>query len=271
VVLSRSKAGSEQDLDANSLRFDLLPPKDAGETRRISQARLEAAGYPPPKIVAKGELQVGRRKSVELELRDGCARIDVWSEHPMHGVEAWLWSEAGELIANGRGGMLATLFACTRDGTFRLDAEALVRPGTFQVELRNERETPKVLTSHPLAGSRLLSRMFARGVIKNAHQVGAPRRFKLSSSRLERMDVLVPVGRCVDITLALDRGASGAEIRLIDTADQSEISLVRGPHSTSTRACALDRPSTLNVSAEFRVNVGETSGLVATRMLAPRR
>jgi hypothetical protein len=113
--------------------------------------------------------------------------------------------------------------------------------------------------------------MFSRGVIKNAPQVGAPSRLRLTATRLERMDVLVPVGRCVDITLALDVGANGAEIRLLDDADGSEVALVRGPHSTSTRACAFNRRDTLNATAEFRVLAGETDGLVATRMLAPRR
>ena len=189
----------------------------------------------------------------------------------MHGIEAWLWNDAGQLIATERGGMLATLFACTHGGRIRLDAEAMVRPGAFQVELSREQDTPAILRDYPLAAGRLLARMISRGVIKNAHQVGAAHRYQLSSTRLERMDVLVPVGRCVDVTLALDRGASGAEIRLIDKADGSEIALVRGPDSTSTRACALDRPDTLNVSAEFKTVVGESTGLVATRMLAPRR
>src|SRR5690606_34738012 len=189
------------------------------ESRQAHARRLEAAGYLPPKVVARGNLQVGRRHSVELDLDRGCSRIDLWSEHPMHGVEAWLWSEAGELIAGDRDGTRATLFACTPGMRARLDAEALVRPGGYEVELRRERETPKLLSAHPLAASRLLSRMFSRGVIKNAGQVGAPRRFRLTSTRLERMDVLVPVGRCVDITLALDMGASGAEIRLLDKSD----------------------------------------------------
>lgn len=271
VVLSRSKQGSEQDIDAQSLRFDLLPPEDLEHSRQTHQERMEAAGYGPPEVAASGTLQVGRRQSVDLKLAPGCSRLDVWSEHPMHGVEAWLWEENGELIAADRGGTLATLFACTRGTSARLDAEALVRPGRFEVEVRRERETPKVLAAHPLAAGRLLERMFRRGVIKNAHQVGAPRRFRLTPSQLSRMEILVPVGRCVDVTLALDTGASGAEIRLIDKSDGSEVSLSRGPHSTSTRACALDRPGTLNAIAEFRVALGEADGLVATRMLAPRR
>jgi hypothetical protein len=189
----------------------------------------------------------------------------------MRGVEAWLWDEDGRLLAVDKDGARATLFVCAPAGTVRLDAEALVRPGQFEVELRREGETPKVLEKYPLAASRLLARMLDRGVILNAHQVGAPRSFELVSDRLARMDVLVPVGRCVDLTLALDRGASGAEIRLIDKQTEEEIAMVRGSSSASARACALDRPTTLNAVAEFRVTAGSSTGLVATRMLAPRR
>lgn len=271
VVLSRSKKGTEQDIDAHSLRFDLLPPRDMEEARRIHQARMEAAGYLPARVIAKGNLLVGRRQSVEIDLAPGCHRIDLWSQYPMHGIEAWLWASDGSLIATDRDGAKATLFACTRGTKARLDAEALVRPGNFELEIRRERETPKLLESYPLAASRLLSRMVSRGVIKSAQQVGAPQRFQLTSTKLERMEILVPVGRCVDITLALDAGASGAEIRLLDKSDGSEVALVRGPESASTRACALDRGDTLYAVAELRVATGDAIGLVATRMLAPRR
>lgn len=271
VILSKSKKGTEQDINAHSLRFDLLPPLDMVEARREHAERLDAAGYPPARSVAKGTLLVGRRQSVDLDLRAGCYRLDVWSQHPMHGVEAWLWSPDGALIANEKSGTNATLFACTRGVKARLDAEALVRPGSYEVELREERETPAILYAYPLAASRLLARMFARGVIKTAHQVGAPQRFNLTSTHLERLDVLIPVGRCVDVTLALDPGANGAEIRLIDKANGHEVALVRGLQSTSTRACALDRRDTLHATAELRVATGAAVGLVATRMLAPMR
>lgn len=271
IVVSKSAKGTERDIDAPSLRFDLTPPVSVVEGRRQLAQRLESAGYGAGKVVAKGELKVGRRESYHIKLAGGCSRLDVWGTEPMRGVEAWLWDAEGRLLAADRDGARATLFVCAPAGTVRLDAEALVRPGQFEVELRRERETPKLLEQHPLAASRLLSRMLDRGVIRNAHQVGAPRNFDLSPDRLSRMDVLVPVGRCVDVTLALGRGASGAETRLIDQQTGEEIAMVRGPSSSSARACALDRPTTLNVVAEFRVTAGRGTGLVATRMLAPRR
>jgi hypothetical protein len=268
--VSKSAKGTEQDIDAPSLRFDLTPPVSMPEGRRLLAQRLESVGYGPAKVVAKGELKVGRRQSQRIKLAGGCSRLDVWGADPMRGVEAWIWDEQGRLLAVDKDGARATLFVCAPPGTVRLDAEALVRPGEFEVELRRERESPKVLEQHPLAASRLLSRMLDRGVIQNAPQVGAPKSFELSADRLSRMDVLVPVGRCVDVTLALDSGTAGAEIRLIDRQTEDEIAMARGSYSSNARACALDRPTTLNVVAEFRVTAGRGAGLVATRMLAPR-
>jgi hypothetical protein len=113
--------------------------------------------------------------------------------------------------------------------------------------------------------------MTSRGVITRAGQVGAARSFALAPVEVQRMEYKVPVGRCVDFTLALGAGARGAEIRLVDAVGETELALSRGHHSTSARACALDRAGTLQVRAELRTQLGETEGLVATRMLSPRR
>src|SRR5690606_26891987 len=51
VVPSKSKKGTEQDINAHSLRFDLLPPLDMAEARRRHGERLDAAGYPKARSV----------------------------------------------------------------------------------------------------------------------------------------------------------------------------------------------------------------------------
>jgi hypothetical protein len=112
--------------------------------------------------------------------------------------------------------------------------------------------------------------MSARGVIRMASQVGAAKLVSLSPTQLVTVDLLVPVGRCLDTTLALGPGAMGAEIRVTDSKTNQELAFARGTHSTSARVCALDRAATLNARAELRVSVGQTEALVATRMLSPR-
>jgi len=272
VVLSRLVAGSENDLDADALRYDLAPAGDLQSTRKKHELRLERVGYGrvKAKLVSEGALEIGRRASVPLDLPSGCARLDVLSGAPVRGLEAWLWAADGSLLSTDRGGSQATLFACSRGGKARIDAEAMTRPGPYAIELRVEPDTPKLLDDHPLAAGRLLSRMTARGVIRGASQVGAPKLVALSATRMEQVELMVPMGRCVDLTLALGPGATGAEIRLVDSGSNRELALSRGTHSTSARACALDRAGTLNARAELRVAAGQTDGLIATRMLSPR-
>lgn len=270
VVLSRSAEGGSLELDVDAVRFDVAPTADLSETRAKNAVRLESAGYRAPELVGEGALQVGRRTSLSVDLPAGCARIDVLSGTPVQGVQAWLWAADGSLISQDRGAGQLVLFACSRGGRGRLDTEALMRPGKYAVEMRDERETPKVLLAHPLAAGRLLSRMLARGVIRSAAQVGAPRVVSLEPTRLEAMDVLVPFGRCVDLTLALGAGAMGAELRLLDKEKDQELELVRGVFSASARACGLDRSNSLFVRAEMRVTTGATDALVVTRMLSPK-
>lgn len=271
VVLSQSGPSAARDLLVPALRFDLAPVGDLAAARRALAARLEHAGYEQARLIGRGTLQVGRRASLALRLTKGCARVDVIAGRPAHGVKALLWAHDGSLIASNSGGPGAVLFVCSHGGQARLDVEATTRPGPYAVELRREGDTPAVLLDHPLAASRLLARMTERGVIQRASQLGAAKVVQLSPTKLYRTDVLVPVGRCVDLTLALGAGATGAELRLVDTADNKEIALSRGVEATSGRACALDAVGTLHARAELRATVGHTAGLFATRMLTPHR
>jgi hypothetical protein len=193
--------------------------------------------------------------------------VDVLSGEPVRGLMAWLWSENGSLLARDRSSGQATLFACSPGGKARLDAEALSRPGPYAIELRRESNTPKLLEQSPLAAGRLLASMVARGLIANGGQVGAPKLVPLSPVRHEPLPLVVPVGRCVDVSLALGPGLSGAEIRLIDTVLNVEVSSARGTYVTALRACALDRANTWNLVAELSAATGQGTGLVATRLL----
>lgn len=270
VVLSRTPPGGARDLDVRALTFDLAPVGDLADTREKNASRLEDLGYGRAKVVGEGALAVGKRMSVPLELPKGCARIDVLSGRPVRGVEAWLWSTDGALLARERGSGRVTAFACTAGGKARLDVEALSLPGKFAVELRRESEAAPTLSAHPLAASRLIARMVSRGVARSARQAGAPTAVTLDESTLERRDLLVPVGRCVDVSLALGPGASGAEIRVLDAVSGRELELSRGTYATSARACAIGRGE-LRAAIELRARSGRTTALFATRMLSPRR
>lgn len=270
VVLSRTAPHERPDANADVLSFDLAPVGDLADTRAKNESRLEASGYPKAKVLGRGQLVVGRRVSVDLDIPEGCSRLDVLSGRPVRGIDALLWKHDGTLIAHTESSGQATLFACGHGDKARLDLEATVLPGPYAVELRPDRDAAAPLADHPLAASRLLARMTSRGIVRAARQVPAPKAVSLSATTLQHEDLLVPVGRCVDVTLALGAGASGAELRLVDAADGREVALARSAWAASARACAIDASTTLHVRAEMRVTAGSTTGLFATRMLAPR-
>lgn len=268
VILSRSAIESSRELERSADAFDLGPMGDLGDTRAKNSQRLEQAGYERAKVVSQGALEVGRRTSIAVELPQGCARLDVFGGAPARGVEAWLWRDDGSLVASDRGNGQATLFACGSGGKARLDAEAVLRPGRYALELRRESSAPKVLEREPLAASRLLASLVSRGVIQSGGQVGAPALVQLSPTQLSVLPVAVPAGRCVDITLSLGTGSTGAEIRLLDLASNAEVAFARGTYTADTTACAQNRGA-LNMRAELRTANGSGSALVTTRLLPP--
>lgn len=270
LILSRSIPGSERDLDPLAPRVDLTSNRPLSEREARLRKKLEHLGYSSAEKGGQGSLSVGTRTSLTVSLRPGCTRIDALGGPPVSGMAAWLWSEQGDLLAHDRGNGELSLFACAKMSKARLDLEALSRPGPFSVQLHREKDVPPVLLRHPLAASRLLSRMTSTGVLRTAGQLGAADAVKLDSTRLYRMDVLVPVGRCFDISLALGAGAVGAEIRAVEQGTNTELGLSRGTYSTSLRLCGFDRRGTVHATAEFRANSGPATALVATRMLSPK-
>lgn len=266
IVMSESRAAS---LEGRVSVLDLGPVGDLAETREKNSTVLESRGYQNAKSAGAGTLSIGRRESVALDLSEGCTRIDVLVGKPARGLEAWLWNAAQELVAHKRGNAQATLFACGKKGKTRLDLEALARGGPFAVETRKENEAPATLIEHPLAASRLLARMLSRGVIQRASQVTAAKVSQLSPSKQETLKVIVPFGRCMDVAVGLGPGATGAEVRLVNVANDQEIELGTGTDSAGARACALEGQKSLEVRAELRTVTGTASAVSATRMLSP--
>jgi hypothetical protein len=269
LVLSQSRDRTIPASEASVPVVELTPMSPLGEAREKLAAYLEDQGYSTAKKIAEGTLPVGRRSSATVELPAGCARIDIVGGRPLRGVEAWLWSASDALLAHARSGGSPTLYTCGAGGSARLDFEALAHTGPYAVELRGVREVPRTLVDHPLAAARLLGRMQARGVLRRIDQIGAARVVPVASDQRASIDVSVPIGRCMDVTVALGPGASGAELRLVDRNQDREVELGTGTVSAAARACALDRDS-MKVRAEIRTSAGSTDALVATRLLAPR-
>ena len=270
VMMSRSLEGSEADIDAGTLRLDVFATGTVAEERRHHDADQAALGYPPPRVVAAGNLPLGRRVSFPLELPAGCVRLDWVSGSPLRGVETWLYAPDGSLLASD-GGKSPRLLRCGPATSARLDASSLSRPGPFAVELYPERGTPKLLEKYPLAASRLLGSMLERRLIGSAGQVGAVYQHELTSSTLAREALTLPFGRCLDATVAIGPGAAGVELRLV-RKDGTELALARGDTATSLHTCALDvtAGTAPEVTAELRVTTGAAASLLTARQTDPR-
>ncbi|HWA75031.1 MAG TPA: hypothetical protein VG937_21980 [Polyangiaceae bacterium] len=275
LALSRTRAGTEPDIDGEVTRIEAFPEQSVeAELSALDTVLAARSGYAKGKKLASTSLEVGRRTSVPLTLPAGCSRLDVVGGRPLRGVEAWVWSAAGQLLAHARGGARGTLFVCGAAGPVRMDLEASLRPGPVAILLHAEGEVPPALLNAPLAAGRLLNQVVERGVLRRASEIGQVHELTLSDSEFKSLELTVPFGRCVDVALALGKEGVGAEIRLVAATTSAEIAVGRGAHATSARVCALDASSAetnLKTRAEFRVHSGAGKALVATRMLSPTR
>ena len=269
LVLSQSAVGASSELE-DAVRVELYPSGSLDDARQKHAARLDGLGYPKAKVLKTGTLEPGRLDSATFALPKGCSRVDIVSGAPVRAMSARLWAADDSLIATSSARAAPVLFACSGGGQVRLDTESLARPGPYSVELRSEPEAPVTLQGYPLAASRLLAHMLDRGLIKNGAQAGKITHHVLGPEHLESEDVLVPIGRCIDVTLALGANATGAEVRLVSADSGEELALARGTTATSARACAIST-GTLHVRAELRAAAGQGDGLTATRLFAPTR
>jgi len=272
LVLSQSDEGSADDFDDAS-RIDRYASGSLDDARQKNAKRLEGLGYPKAKVLKTGTLQPGRMDSAAFALPKGCARLDILSAAPVRDLTARLWSADDSLIAESNTRAAPVLFACSTGGPVRLDTESLARPGQYSVELRVEPEPAPNLQTSPLAASRLLGHMLEHGLIRSGTQAGKITLHHLTPEHLETEQFLVPFGRCVDFTLALGVGSTGAEVRLVDDESGEELTLARGTNATSARICAVDARSggTIHARAELRVDAGQGEGLSTTHMTTPAR
>ncbi len=272
LVLSQTAPGTANDID-DAWRIERYEAGTLDDARQKTAARLEGLGYPKAKVLKTGALQPGRLDSASFSLPKGCARLDILSAAPVRDVSVRLWGADDSLIAESEQHASPVLFACSGGGSARLDTESLSRPGAYSVEMRVEPEIPPLLASSPLAAGRLLTHMLEHGLIRSGAQAGKVTRHELTPEHLDHEDLLLPVGRCVEVTLALGAGSTGAEVRLLDATSGEELAQARGTVVTSARTCALEASDggTLHARAEFRVAAGHGEALSTSRTSTPSR
>lgn len=270
VVSSASSA----EVGTNSARFDVRPEGSLESRRRTNDERLTALGYGHSTLSRQGNLQTERRISVPLSLEGGCSRVDVLTAAPLRSLRAWLWDASGQLLAEDLGGIDATLFACGARQSARLDLDTSSSGGEFAIEVRHSAARVRAADGNALATGRLLSTLDARGrlalgrlpEIQLAH---------VSSTELASVPLVIPAGRCVQVSAALDRNASGLELRLVDVTSpsdepgQDDTEVGYGAYAASARMCAVKPARERSLVAELRANVGEGAALWSSQIFDP--
>lgn len=273
AALVVSTAGAAE-VGASSSRFDLRPEGSLEARRRATDQRLSALGYARPRLLRQGALQTERRLSIPLALEAGCSRLDVLTAAPLRSLRAWLWDGRGQLMAEDVGGIDATLFACGPAQSVRLDLDTASRGGEFALEVRSSSVRARAADGNALAMGRLLSALDARG------QLSLPRLpdvqlVRVSGTELARVSLVIPAGRCAQISAALGRDASGLELRLMDVTAPSEepgldgTEVGYGAYAASARMCAVKPAQERSVVAELRANVGEGAALWSSFIFDP--
>lgn len=281
VVSSTSSAEAGR----GTARYDIRPEGDLRARRAAHGARLARLGYGARStLLREGTLSTERRTSVPLALAPGCSRVDVLTAAPLRSLRAWLWDGRGRLLADDVGGVDATLFACGARTDARLDLDTASRGGAFAIEVRHTAKAPSAAAEHPLAMGRLLRLLDARRRIAAFDRLPEVQVARVSESELARVSLLVPAGRCLEVSAALDRGASGLELRLFDVTSSSEEAsatdgadgadadadeLGYGPHAATARMCAVKPASERSLVAELRANVGEGAALWVGQIFDP--
>lgn len=237
---------------SRSMRVDF-----ATEPRRLDEsARAFVEALPEgrrPREIFRGTAKVDRVASGKAELVAPCVRFDVVAGAPAGSLRASVWSSAGSLRGEGRGGSAVALFGCGDDKAARVEVVADVREGPFAVFARPVPDAPAVLASVPLAASRLLTRLHAEG-IEPAFTGATTARVTLDETVRHRRAIKVGGGACVLLMAALDGKSTGLELTVDDGTTRR---LVEEPSIASERMCAGASPIQVTVEARVLAGTGE--------------
>jgi hypothetical protein len=264
VVLGKAKGDGARELSMRPEVAWVSAPLPLDAMRGARERALARAGYGPAASAKTGQLQLGRRVTVPVDLSLPCARIDVVAGAPLAQVEAAAWDDSGALLGTGDGADGAVVFACAKPRA-RVDLGARGRPGPYAVLVRPERWSDASFKAYPLAASRMLARASgAEGV--HAGKPGAVRHAVLEPARRHVQGANLAANQCLQVALGVEGEGTGVEVRLFDAVSGDELDRSHGQTSASVRACSEDAPRSLRVEA--RATAGRLDAVIGERILA---
>ena len=262
VVIAKAKGDAKEMMASMLTRPEVAwvssgAPMD--QAKQMRERTLTQAGYGPATATQTGQLQLGRRATLPIDLGEACTRVDVVAGAPLALVDAAIWDANGGLLASGDAADGATLFACSK-AKARLDLGTRGRPGPFTVLSRPEKWRDPAFAAHPLAASRMLGRF---GPVFE----GAPGRVKAASIDAAKryvQDASIPAGACLRVAAGVEGEGTGLELRLFDTATNEEVDRSAGQTSASVRACAAG--ATMSLRTEVRATAGKLQAVIGERL-----
>lgn len=260
VVVAKAKPAAARELHTRPDVAWAAPSAPIEQTRAARNAALAKAGYAAPTATHNGQLQLGRRVTIPVDLPGGaCTRVDVVAGAPLALVDAAIWDDSGALLASGDGIDGATLFACGK-GKARVDLATRGRPGPYSVLVRPERWKEPAFAAHPLAAGRMLARSegaqsnVRHAVIDGAHQYVH--------------DATIPAGQCLRAVAGAEGEGTGLGLEVIDVTDGEVLDRSHGQHVAAVQACAASATRTVRVEA--RASAGKLDAVIGERLVPSR-
>ena len=267
VVVAKTKAGGERDLLARPDVAWVAPVQSLDQTRAARNALLAKAGYAPPASSHAGQLLLGRRATVPVEMvgGGGCTRVDVVAGAPLALVEVAVWDDGGALLGSNDGGGDATVFACGK-GKARVDLATRGRPGPYVVLTRAERWKDAAFMAHPLAAGRMLGRAATspQSVLEGA--AGAVRAATVDSGHQTVHNTAIASNACLNVAIGAEGEGTGLDARLFDAVSGEEIDRSHGQNAALLRACAGNAARSVRV--EVRATAGKLDVVIGERSVA---
>lgn len=256
VVLSKAKGDSSREMFGRPDVAWVATAQPLDAARSAREKALVMSGYGPAVTTHNGQLQLGRRVTVPVDLGSGCNRIDVVAGAPLSLVDASAWDASGGLLGSGDGADGAVLFVCGT-GRARVDLGTRGRPGPFSVVARPEKWKSPLFSAHPLAASRMLGR--ATGTGGKATKAGAVYQANIEPAKRYVHDANIAAGQCLQIAVGGEGEGTGLEVRLFDAVSGEELDRSHGQVSASVRACA--GPTAASVRVEARATAGKLDAI----------
>jgi hypothetical protein len=302
IVLAKTRESASRDL---TLKPDVLweptsVPIDAARTER--EGALARAGYGGEAFSSKGDLAVGRRVTIPVDLgsRAECTRIDVIAGAPLSLVDAQVWSdeksdrererrrpagadktrdrdhesgrapgsekidstEKSELVTSGDGVWGTAVFACLQ-GKARLELEAHGRGGPFVVTARAEKWKDAAFAKYPLAAARMIARAADGPAVILDGVPSSARALELDPESRLTWSESVAANQCLQVSAGGEGEGTGLELRAFDATSGEELDRSHAARAVSVRVCADGTPRTARI--ELRTTSGKLGVIIGER------